>query len=328
MGQEGGQLDPAGSLMRTSRVSVVLALLLVAACQPAAAGPERPAAAAKARAAALRQRVGELTARAERLAAAADAERVRVDTLVALATQRERQLDQAEQDLAEAGEGYREQVRDLYAQGPLAPFELLLASGDPTALALASRLASASIEQRRGALSGAQEARDRVDLAVAELRHDQEGVRASTRRLELRQDAIAAELAAAQALLDDAAAEVRRALEAERARRLAAHRAAVEAAAGRGRPAGRGWRCDLSGTSPAEWFVIAHESGGDPTAANPRSTAFGLGQLLLDMRLRYLGVDYATTDCGKQLGAFRAYVRDRYGTAERAMAFWIAHHWY
>ncbi len=316
--------------MRTSLVGALLAVLLAAACQPAVAGPERPpVAAAKTRAAELRQRVAELTARAERLAVAADVEQARVDALVAEATQRERQLDEAEQALAEAGAGYREQVRDLYAQGPLAPFELLLASGDPAALALATRVAAASMEQRRGALTGAQEARDRVDLALAELRHGQEGVRASAGRLAARRAALAAELAAVQALLDQADAEVRRALEAERARRLEAHRAAVEAAmAGRGRPAGRGWRCDLSGTSPAEWFIIAHESGGDPTAANPESSAFGLGQLLLDMRLRYLGVAYATTDCRRQLAAFRTYVRDRYGTAEAATAFWVAHHWY
>jgi len=314
--------------MRISWVSVALAVLVAAVCQPAVAGPERrPVAVAKARAEELRKRVEDLTARAERLAASADAEQGRLDALVVAATDREQQLDQAEQGLAEAGAGYREQVRDLYAQGPLAPFELLLAAGDPAALALATRVAAASIQERRGALDDAQEARDRVDLALAELRHGQEGVRASTRRLEARRAALAAELAAVRALLDQADAQVRRSLEAERARRLAAHRAAVEAA-GRGRPAGRGGRCDLSRTSPAEWFIIAHESGGDPTAANPSSTAFGLGQLLLDMRLRYLGVDYATIDCGRQLAAFRAYVRDRYGTAERAMAFWIAHHWY
>jgi predicted nucleic acid-binding Zn-ribbon protein len=314
--------------MRTSWVGVALAVLVAAAWQPAVAGPERPpVAAAKARAEALRRQVNELTARTERLAAAVDAEQARVDALVVEATLRERQLDEAERALAEAGAGYRDEVRDLYAQGPLAPFELLLASGDPAALALATRVAAASIQQRRGALGEAQTARDRVDLALAELRHGQEGVRASTRRLESRRDALAAELAAVQALLDQADAQVRRALEAERARRLAAHRAAVEAA-GLGGRVGRGLRCDLSGASPAELFIISHESGGDPTAANPGSTAFGLGQLLLDMRLRYLGVDYATTDCGRQLGAFRAYVRDRYGTAERAMAFWVAHHWY
>jgi hypothetical protein len=70
------------------------------------------------------------------------------------------------------------------------------------------------------------------------------------------------------------------------------------------------------------------ESGGDPTADNPTSTAFGIGQLLLGNRILYLGRHYATTDCGRQLGAFRAYVGDRYGTAKRAKAFWQANGWY
>jgi septal ring factor EnvC (AmiA/AmiB activator) len=89
-----------------------------------------------------------------------------------------------------------------------------------------------------------------------------------------------------------------------------------------------GGKCDLSGTSEAEYFIIMHESGGDPTADNPRSTAFGLGQLLLDGRRHYLGDNYDTIDCGLQLQAFRGYVRDRYGTAENAKAFWVANGWY
>jgi len=89
-----------------------------------------------------------------------------------------------------------------------------------------------------------------------------------------------------------------------------------------------GGKCDLSGTSDAEYFIIMKESRGDPTADNPRSTAFGLGQLLLDGRRHYLGANYDTTDCALQLQAFRGYVRDRYGTAENARAFWLAHGWY
>src|SRR5215216_4585637 len=89
-----------------------------------------------------------------------------------------------------------------------------------------------------------------------------------------------------------------------------------------------GGKCDLSGTSDAEYFIIMRESGGDPTADNPRSTAFGLGQLLLDGRRHYLGANYDTIDCGLQLQAFRGYVRDRYGTAENARAFWVSHGWY
>ena len=89
-----------------------------------------------------------------------------------------------------------------------------------------------------------------------------------------------------------------------------------------------GGRCDLSGTSNAEYYIIMKESGGDPTADNPRSTAFGLGQLLLDGRRHYLGANADTTDCALQLQAFRGYVRDRYGTAENARAFWVSHGWY
>jgi septal ring factor EnvC (AmiA/AmiB activator) len=89
-----------------------------------------------------------------------------------------------------------------------------------------------------------------------------------------------------------------------------------------------GGKCDLSGTSDAEYFIIMKESGGDPTADNPRSTAFGLGQLLIDGRRHYLGANADTTDCALQLQAFRGYVRDRYGTAENAKAFWLSHGWY
>jgi septal ring factor EnvC (AmiA/AmiB activator) len=89
-----------------------------------------------------------------------------------------------------------------------------------------------------------------------------------------------------------------------------------------------GGKCDLSGTSDAEYFIIMRESGGDPTADNPRSTAFGLGQLLIDGRRHYLGANADTVDCGLQLQAFRGYVRDRYGTAENARAFWVSNGWY
>jgi hypothetical protein len=99
---------------------------------------------------------------------------------------------------------------------------------------------------------------------------------------------------------------------------------ALQVVVSRAGPAGRGCGgsihgsgrpCDLSGTSPAEHWIIMRESSGYPTADNPASTAFGLGQLLLGNRILYLGEQYATTDCGRQLWAFRAYVCDRYGTS-------------
>jgi peptidoglycan hydrolase CwlO-like protein len=166
-------------------------------------------------------------------------------------------------------------------------------------------------------------AETRVRRQVGEL----ERVRAVRQQAKERMDARVARLAGAAAALRHRSAELRRLIRQEE---LARQRAAAAARAGGGGPpaGGSGRRCDLSGTSAAERWIILHESGGDPTADNPTSTAFGLGQLLLGNRILYLGEDYATTDCGRQLWAFRAYVQDRYGTAARAKAFWQANGWY
>lgn len=80
--------------------------------------------------------------------------------------------------------------------------------------------------------------------------------------------------------------------------------------------------------SPAMRWLIGKESGGRTSAKNPKSTAFGVGQLLLANRQKYLGNDYNTTDYAKQLDAMRRYIGDRYGTAEKAMAFHQQHGWY
>ena len=159
----------------------------------------------------------------------------------------------------------------------------------------------------------------RVRGQVAEL----ERVRAVRQQAKERMDARVARLAGAAAALRSRSAELRRLIRQEE---LARRRAAR--AGGGGSILGPGPPCDLSGTSAAEHWIIMHESSGSPTADNPTSTAFGLGQLLLGNRILYLGEDYATTDCGRQLWAFRAYVHDRYGTAARAKAFWQANGWY
>jgi septal ring factor EnvC (AmiA/AmiB activator) len=162
----------------------------------------------------------------------------------------------------------------------------------------------------------------RVGTEVAEL----ERVRAVRQQAKQRLDARVARLAGAATALRSRSAELRRLIRQEELarRRLAASRLA----AGQPGAAGSGRRCDLSGTSAAERWIIMRESSGDPTADNPASTAFGIGQLLLGNRILYLGQQYATTDCGRQLWAFRAYVHDRYGTAQRAKAFWQANGWY
>lgn len=86
-----------------------------------------------------------------------------------------------------------------------------------------------------------------------------------------------------------------------------------------------------TGTSAAENWIIGKESSGNVHADNPTSTAFGLGQLLISNRRTYaakIGVSPDTTDYGAQLQMMRMYIKDRYGTAQAAMAFWQAHGWY
>jgi septal ring factor EnvC (AmiA/AmiB activator) len=176
------------------------------------------------------------------------------------------------------------------------------------------------------AMVEAEQARAAAEAKVRRQVSELERVRAVRRQAKQKLDGRVARLAGAAAALRSRSAELRRLIRQEE---LARQRAAAAARAAGGPPAGgSGRRCDLSGTSAAERWIILHESGGDPTADNPTSTAFGLGQLLLGNRILYLGRDYATTDCGRQLWAFRAYVRDRYGTADRAKAFWQANGWY
>jgi septal ring factor EnvC (AmiA/AmiB activator) len=154
-----------------------------------------------------------------------------------------------------------------------------------------------------------------------------ERARAVRERAKRTLDAKVARLASQAGALRARSAELRRLIrqEEEARRRAAAARSSISAPQV---PRAAGGRCNLSGTSSAELWIIMRESGGYPTADNPTSTAFGLGQLLLGNRILYLGADYDTIDCGKQLAAFRAYVRDRYRTAESAKAFWQANGWY
>jgi septal ring factor EnvC (AmiA/AmiB activator) len=174
------------------------------------------------------------------------------------------------------------------------------------------------------AMVEAEQARTAAQATVRRQLEELEQVRALRQQAKHKLDARLARLAGAAATLRRRSAELGRLIRQEEL----ARQAAASAGAGGGAIHGSGRRCALSGTSAAERWIILRESSGDPTADNPTSTAFGLGQLLLGNRILYLGQDYASTDCGRQLWAFRAYVRDRYGTAERAKAFWQANGWY
>lgn len=78
-------------------------------------------------------------------------------------------------------------------------------------------------------------------------------------------------------------------------------------------------------------WLIGKESSWKPTAKNPKSSAFGLGQLIKLNRETYgkrLGYDPNTTDMAEQLGMMREYIRDRYKTPQAARRFWEQHGYY
>ena len=67
------------------------------------------------------------------------------------------------------------------------------------------------------------------------------------------------------------------------------------------------------------------------TAKNPVSSAFGLGQLIVNNRIRLgqqMGVNPNTINPYEQVLLFRSYVEERYGTAEAALWFWDRNGWY
>lgn len=77
--------------------------------------------------------------------------------------------------------------------------------------------------------------------------------------------------------------------------------------------------------------IIKLESGGDPEADNPKSTAFGCGQLLRGNRIKYgkeCGVRFDTLDPEWQMCMTHAYIDDRYKSDEAALAFKLRRGWY
>lgn len=73
--------------------------------------------------------------------------------------------------------------------------------------------------------------------------------------------------------------------------------------------------------------LIQRESGWNPYARNPRSTAFGLFQFLKATARNY-GIPWGTTNYKVQTDAGLRYIRDRYGTPSKALAFWLRNRWY
>jgi SLT domain-containing protein len=85
---------------------------------------------------------------------------------------------------------------------------------------------------------------------------------------------------------------------------------------------------------PQEWVpllseIVKRESSFNPNAKNPNSSAYGYGQFLSSTRQQYekkTGLSY--DDPVNQLVMMGQYVKDRYGTPAKALAFWKKNHWY
>jgi transglycosylase-like protein with SLT domain len=68
------------------------------------------------------------------------------------------------------------------------------------------------------------------------------------------------------------------------------------------------------------------ESGWNPNAQNPSSTAYGIAQFL---NSTWAGTGIAkTSDPYRQIDAGLIYIQKRYGTPCKAWAFWQSHKWY
>ena len=74
-------------------------------------------------------------------------------------------------------------------------------------------------------------------------------------------------------------------------------------------------------------FIINHESGWNPRAQNPSSSAYGIGQALPPSKMASFGSDYMTNPI-TQLKWMKSYVNGRYGGINGAYRWWKSHNWY
>ena len=73
--------------------------------------------------------------------------------------------------------------------------------------------------------------------------------------------------------------------------------------------------------------IYLHESNWDPSAENPSSGAYGLGQALPGDKMAPYGADWQTNPV-TQLKWGLAYIKGRYGSPCGAWAFWQSNNFY
>lgn len=96
-------------------------------------------------------------------------------------------------------------------------------------------------------------------------------------------------------------------------------------------PAGASGACFAHVRSDAQRRLVQRESGGNPHADNPKSSAFGCLQLIRAQRAKYgrrIGVHPDTTDAAAQMRMGSLYIDHRYGSDAAALAFHDRRGWY
>jgi hypothetical protein len=73
--------------------------------------------------------------------------------------------------------------------------------------------------------------------------------------------------------------------------------------------------------------IVDHESSWSPSATEPSTGAYGLGQALPASKMSPYGSDYLTNPT-TQLRWMVEYISERYGTPNVAWEFWQRNHWY
>jgi hypothetical protein len=73
--------------------------------------------------------------------------------------------------------------------------------------------------------------------------------------------------------------------------------------------------------------IWTRESGWNPRADNPSSSAYGIPQALPGRKMRTAGRDWSWNGYTQMRWGLH-YIHVRYGSPVRAWAFWRAHHWY
>ena len=74
-------------------------------------------------------------------------------------------------------------------------------------------------------------------------------------------------------------------------------------------------------------YIITHESGWNANNINKKSGASGLCQALPASKMAVSGKDYKT-NYKTQINWCILYCNTRYGSIQKAKAFWLKHHWF